>query len=407
MELIAALLAEAQRTAAHGVSVFHFLRPAWLIALPCLWALAAWLARRSATAGAWSPHIDAALLQVLRLPDSGAAADVSQRAAGRDRSTPWRWLACAWTLAVLALAGPTWQREPAAGYAAPDSWVLVLDLSPSMNAPDAPTSTATTVTTTMPMAASAPTLQQGPDRSTRARYAIDNLLSGSKGARVALVVFSDAPYTVTPLTDDVATIRGLTGPLVPDILPTRGDRLAPALSVAQQLLERSASRGGQVVVITDGFADEAAALSAAELLRARKSTLHVLAIGSTAETSTARTAVSTTTSIAAPTGNAITATTALPTPPPPTDHAALQRLANAGGGRVFDATSVMALTADLHSRASRNSMTTISATTTNTINTATTEAAVPAERWRDAGGWLLPLVLLSAAGLARRGWWSD
>ncbi|MDL2337021.1 MAG: VWA domain-containing protein, partial [Pseudomonadota bacterium] len=151
-----------------AIGRFHFLRPVWLLALPLLLALAAWLARRSASAGAWSSLIDAPLLEALRLPEPQI-----------HRTSPWPWLALAWTLAALALAGPTWQREPAAAYSAPDGWVLVLDLSPSMAAQDV-----------------------APNRATRARYAIDDLLHAARGTRIGLVVFGAEPYTVTPLTDD-------------------------------------------------------------------------------------------------------------------------------------------------------------------------------------------------------------
>ncbi|WP_312632366.1 vWA domain-containing protein, partial [Mammaliicoccus sciuri] len=87
--------------------------------------------------------------------------------------------------------------------------VVVLDLSPSMAAAD---------------------LQ--PDRVTRARYAIDDLLGAARDARVGLVAFSDEPYTVSPLTDDVATVRALSQPLAPGIMPSAGDQLAPALRQA-------------------------------------------------------------------------------------------------------------------------------------------------------------------------------
>ncbi|MDO9316490.1 MAG: VWA domain-containing protein [Burkholderiaceae bacterium] len=336
MDLIADLQAALGR--------FHFLRPAWLLAVPLLLALAAWLARRSATTGAWSSLIDAPLLGALRLHERQTPS-----------ASPWPWLGLAWTLAALALAGPTWQREPATAYSAPDGWVVVLDLSPSMVAQDV-----------------------SPNRATRARYAIDDLLRSAQGTRIGLVVFGAEPYLVTPLTDDVATVRGLSGPLAPDLLPSAGDRLAPALAMAQQLLERTATNGGHVVVISDGFEDPAPALAAAESLRARKTTVDVVGIGT-------------------PTGALV------PLPKggfqqdaqgrieiARLDSDLLQRLAGAGGGRAFALDQLPALISSLQSHAT---------------GTATQVDDVQAARWRDAGGWLLPAVLLLVAGLARRGWW--
>ena len=346
-----ALIAEWQAALAR----FHFERPWWLLAVPLLLALGFWLARRSAAGGGWSALIDAPLLEALRLPEPSTAM----------RSSPWPWLALAWTLAVLALAGPTWQREPAAANSSPDGWVLVLDLSPSMLAPDA-----------------------APNRVSRARYAIEDVLRAAQGARIGLVVFSAEPYTVTPLTDDVATVRGLTTPLSPDLMPSRGDKLGQALTMAQQLLERSTTRGGHVVVLTDGYADPKAANAAAQALRERSTTVDVLAIGGARNSATAGPRalpnLAQTTDVGA-TGQADGSATI-----EPVDLAQLQQLARAGGGRVFGLNEMPALLTQLQ---------------TKVTSSAIALSDVEAERWRDAGVWLLPPLLLLVSFLTRRGWW--
>ena len=79
---------------------FHFLRPLWLFALPLLWLLVYWLARRRRNDGDWSGLIDAELLPALQL-DAGRAAGMR----------PWPLLALLWTIGVLALAGPSWERN--------------------------------------------------------------------------------------------------------------------------------------------------------------------------------------------------------------------------------------------------------------------------------------------------------
>jgi Ca-activated chloride channel family protein len=346
-----ALIAEWQAALAR----FHFERPAWLLAVPLLLALAAWLARRSAYGSGWSSLVDAPLLEALRLPESGMV----------TRASPWPWLALAWTLAVLALAGPTWQREPAAANSSPDGWVLVLDLSPSMLAPDA-----------------------APNRVTRARYAIEDVLRAAQGARVGLVVFSAEPFTVSPLTDDVATVRGLTGPLAPGLMPSAGDKLGPALVMAQQLLEGSSTRGGHVVVLTDGYADPLDATAAAQSLRERSTTVDVLAIGGKG-TAALPGSNPPTPPTQATEGDGTAAADVL-APTEPVDRALLQQLARAGGGRVFGLDEMPALLTQLQTQVPRS---------------ATTLTGVEAVRWRDAGVWLLPPLLLLVALLARRGWW--
>ena len=325
---------------------FHFLRPAWLLAIPLLLGLAAWLARQRAQAGHWAPLIDAQLLPALRL-DGGGDGGAAARA-------PWPWLALAWSLAALALAGPAWEHASSAAFRAPGAWVLVLDLSPSMAAADV-----------------------APTRATRARYAIDDLLGAARDARVALVVFSDEPYTVTPLTDDVATVRALLPPLAPDIMPSAGDRLAPALAQAQQLLDQTATRGGHVVVLSDGFEDPAAALAAAGRLRARGASVDVVGIG---------------TAVGAPQRRAdgsFEQDAQGHTRMARLDSELLQRLATAGGGRAVGLQGLPDLIAGLQA---------------HTTGDAARVAGLQTARWRDAGAWLLPVVLLLVALLARRRW---
>src|SRR3546814_1717947 len=86
-------------------------------------------------------------------------------------------------------------------------------------------------------------------------------------------------YTVTPLTDDVATVRTLLPPLAPDIMPTPGDQLAPALAQAGKLLGTAHARTPHVMVLTDGFNDPSTAFAAAAKLRASGAPVDVVGIG--------------------------------------------------------------------------------------------------------------------------------
>ncbi len=329
------------------LQAFHFLRPWWLLALPPLYLLAFLLARRRARHGDWTGVIDPDLLPALRLAGGG------ERGGG---APSWPWLALAWTLAVLALAGPSWQQDRAAAYRAPADWVLVLDLSPSMAATDV-----------------------APNRVTRARYALDDLLDAARDARVALVAFSDEPYTVTPLTQDVATVRALLPSLEPGIMPSAGDKLASALEQARKLLAASAAKDKRIVVLTDGFDDPAAALRNAAALKSHGMPVSVVSVG-----------------------------TANGAPLPRADggfaHDAhgkprlaqlnldrLRQLANVGGGRQVDVADLSGLVSSLQAAAPRT-------------GDAIAAQGVEVAHWRDAGTWLLPPLLLLAALLARRRW---
>jgi Ca-activated chloride channel family protein len=329
-----------------GLHAFHFLRPLWLLALPALLALAWWLARRQSREGDWGRLIDADLLPSLRL----AAADTRS-------GSPWRWLALAWCIAVIALAGPSWQRDEAPAFRAPAAWVLVLDLSPSMAATD--------VT---------------PDRVTRARYAIEDILGAAHDARVGLVVFSDEPYTVAPLTDDMATVRSLLSPLTPGIMPSAGDHLAPALDRAAKLLSSSGTRDRKVLLLTDGFDDPATAFASAAKLHAQGAALDVIGIGTRNGAPVSRT------------GGGFEQNSQGQPELSRLDEDALRQLASSGGGHYVDLAALPSLVGSLASP--------------DTFE-GNAEAAAPdikVSSWRDAGAWLLPVVLLLCAMLSRRGW---
>ena len=324
---------------------FHFLHPYWLLALPPLVALAVWLARRRGRDGAWPRLLDGELLPLLRLSEGGTG------------SSPWPLIGLAWTLAVVALAGPTWQRQITPAYRAPAAWIVALDVSPSMDAADVP-----------------------PSRIARARYGIDDLLSAAHDARVGLIAFAGDAYTVAPLTSDVATVRNLAQPLAPSLMPESGNRLAPALAEAARLLQASPGRDRQVIVLTDGFTDPARALVAAQRLRRQGIAVNIVGVG-------------TSTGAPDPDGNGgfvrdaqgQVVLTRL-------DSDLLQQVATAGGGRFVPLSALPELVADLHDAGSREM---------------SAGAAVPEVRlasWLNDGVWFLPPLLLLAALVARRGW---
>jgi Ca-activated chloride channel homolog len=327
---------------------FHFIRPLWLLALPVLLSLVVWLARQRARGEDWSEVIDAELLPALQLDTDNNVGGTSAR--------PWPWLALAWTLAVLALAGPSWQQDNAPAYRAPAAWVLVLDLSPSMDATDLP-----------------------PNRVTRARYALDDILSAARDARVGMVAFSDEAYTVTPLTQDVATIRALIPSLAPEMMPSAGDHLAPALARAQQLLSASGARDKRVVVVSDGFDDPAAVLRMAAALKAQGITVNVVGAG-TRSGAPLRSANGS----FAQTANGQTQLTKL-------NVDQLQQLASSGGGQYVDITNMASLVTSLQSDFEQP-------------GEAIAAPGVEVAHWLDAGAYLLPALLLLVALLARRRW---
>jgi Ca-activated chloride channel family protein len=327
------------------INTFHFIRPLWLLALPVLWGLVYWLARRRREDSSWSGFVDSELLATLRLDED--------RIIG---IRPWPLLALVWSIAAIAMAGPSWERNHVPAYRASAAWVFVLDLSPSMSLTDV-----------------------APDRVTRARYALDDLLNAAHDARVGLVVFSDEPYTVTPLTRDIATVKALLPPLKPDIMPSPGDHLAPALIQAVKLLQQGGAKDQQIVVLTDGFDDPAAALTAAAGIRAKHISLSIVGVGTTGGAPQPSAGGG---FVQDKHGRALLARL---------NTSRLQQLAVTGGGRYVDIAQLPALLDSMK-------------TTTDAPDGAQAVQGVQVEQWRDAGIWLLPVLLILGAVLARRDW---
>jgi Ca-activated chloride channel family protein len=326
------------------VDAFHFLYPLWLLALPPLWGFGVWRAWRTRGVGAWSRVIDPQLLAALRLPG------------GHGRS-PWWLVIAVWTLAVLALSGMTWEREQSPAYHAPDDWILVLDLSPSMSATDVP-----------------------PDRAARARFLISDILDAAQDTRVALVVFAGEAHTVAPLTTDVATVRALLPPLAPGIMPESGDALAPAIEEVSRLMRSAASPAAQVVILTDGIVDPAQALQAAQRLRNQGATVDVIGIGTEAGAPVPKAEGG---FVQDDRGNTVLSQL-------PVDQ--LQRIAAAGGGRYVPASESERIISALKNQRARQ------------LREDRENSSQQVQTWRNDGIWLLPPLLLCVPLLARRGW---
>ncbi|MBK6660876.1 MAG: VWA domain-containing protein [Proteobacteria bacterium] len=223
---------------------FHFLRPAWFLVLPLLLVLVWWAMRTRGRGGVWSRVVDAALLPFIV---EGGAVDMKSRAGAL--------LAGAGALAVIALAGPVWDRQPVPVFRTEGALVIALDLSASMNSADIK-----------------------PTRLERARFKIADILHARKTGQTALLVFAAQAFVVTPLTNDVQTLLAHLSVLEPSIMPSQGSEPAAALELAAKLLNQGGLPNGHVLLVTDG-ADEAGMARARELAGAGTFNVSVLGVG--------------------------------------------------------------------------------------------------------------------------------
>ncbi|MEE8339750.1 MAG: VWA domain-containing protein [Xanthomonadales bacterium] len=321
-------------------TLLHFIRPSWLLLLP-LAVFLPWLWKRTRRpAGDWMTVCDPHLLRWLSVSQAGGKA----RAGGR-------WLAgTAVLISILALAGPSWQKLPDRSFSARDARMIVLDLSRSMLAQDL-----------------------RPNRLTRARFRLADLLEMTEEGQVGLVAYAGDAYAVSPLTSDMNTIANLLPALRPDIVPVSGSRADRGLAMAASLLGRAGLSRGEILLVTDS-ADSADAARARDL-RNDGIITSVLAVG----TVDGAPIPSGAGFISDRSGNVVIARL---------DRASLQAVAEAGGGRYMELGAYAAATSLwLESDGSEF---------------ARRDGAL-GERWKDAGPWLVLLLLPLALLGFRRG----
>jgi len=321
----------------------HFLRPEWLWALPLVIAAAVLLARRQLGPGGWQNVVAPSL-----------APHVLSRSAARRGDYRWWLFGVGGVLAVLALAGPAWQRIDQPVFRSDQALVIALDLSRSMDAQDLT-----------------------PSRLSRARLKILDTLERRGSGQTALVVYSSNAFTVTPLTTDTDTIAALVNSLSTDIMPSRGSYPVAAIAKGRQLLEQAGALFGEVLLITDGGSSPAAERVARDL-KAAGYTLSVLGVGTAEGAPIPRT-----------NGGFVTGQSGQ-IAVPRLEESSLRALATAGGGRfAVLSTDDRDLETLLAGEVGRRQA---------------TDQMLATDLWREEGPWLLLLLLPLAALAFRRGW---
>ena len=224
---------------------FHFLRAGWILLIPISILIIFIFKRRMLTIGNWEKLIDKRLLPY-----------VMSRRQLSDNQYKWWLISLISVLSIIALAGPTWERIEQPSFRTDQSLVIALDLSRSMNAQD--------IT---------------PNRLTRAKLKILDILERRQGAQVALIVYSANAFTVTPLTSDTDTIIALINSIDTSIMPSRGSYPALAIDKGLQLLNQASVSNGEIILVTDGGITSDS-FSSAQKLRDEGYRLSALGIGS-------------------------------------------------------------------------------------------------------------------------------
>ena len=224
-------------------SNFHFLRPMWFWALVPgvgLWVL---MLLERTTAWRWrtvvAPHL---LEHLVRHPGR------------RPWTRPTLFALPGLMLAVLTLAGPTWDRQKTPFVQDEAPLVVALDLSQSMDAVDVQ-----------------------PTRLQRAQQKIRDLLPLRPGTRTGLIAYAGSSHMVLPLTDDPKVIEMYLVSLETGLMPVAGKDPSKALRLAEEMLARETA-AGTILFVTDGIAERYSA-AFAEHKKVSPHQVLVLAVG--------------------------------------------------------------------------------------------------------------------------------
>lgn len=324
----------------------HWIRPELLWTGIPLVICALLLTRQGFQQRNWQKHIDPNLLPYL----------LDGKPSGKPRRSALMLLLAA-VLTWLALLGPAWEKVPSPLHKNTEGLVVVLDLSPSMLAED---------------------IQ--PSRIRQARFKLRDILHSRRDGQTGLVVFAGDAFVVTPLTDDVNTLLTLIPGLNPSMMPMPGSNPLAGISLAKELLDNSGGNG-RILLISDGInAQQLSNLK--DFVSDSDYPLSVLAVGSADGAP-----------IPLPgggfardnSGNIIV---------PSLTISELQELASAGKGKYrelsLDDSDINALALD----------------TASSLNNSDTEDRSERhyDQWKDAGPWLVLLLLPLALFGFRKSW---
>lgn len=172
-----------------------------------------------------------------------------------------RWQRRLWFLAlaflILALARPQWGSQVQVVEQEGVQVMVVLDVSKSMLAQDLK-----------------------PDRLTRARLEISDLMSRLDGDEIGLVLFSGASFIQFPLTSDYDTARAFLDNARPEVISRPGTAVADAIETAMSGFDPQRSSQKVIVIMTDGEDHEGDPIAAAQQAAADGAIIYTIGFGS-------------------------------------------------------------------------------------------------------------------------------
>ncbi|WP_295891434.1 VWA domain-containing protein [uncultured Vibrio sp.] len=220
------------------MSNFTFLYPLWLLALLPAIALIVWLSKQTQHASLVAPHLAKAIGLESKQHKQGLTALIG----------------ISLVIAVIALAGPSFYSSERPAYGNNSGRVVVMDMSFSMYATDIK-----------------------PNRLTQARYKVTDLLNTWQEGNTGLVAYAGDAYTVSPMTTDNQTLLNLLPNLSPDIMPYPGADAAAGIKLAIEMMQNSGLDQGHIILVADDI-DNAEKTAINQLLNNTQWKLSILAV---------------------------------------------------------------------------------------------------------------------------------
>lgn len=192
---------------------FHFLRPWYLLLLIIPFVFYRVIYKDVENLSSWEKVCDKNLLKYLL---------IKGRTSQRRLSVFLMYLGL--IFAVFAIAGPSFRKEKTPVLMTENPVMILLNLSSD---------------------------EKKEDKLTRAKIEISDLMQKIPAAESGLIVYTDEPFVISPLSNDPNLIVNLLKAVDTDIMPVNGDRLDRAIDFAVQKINDAGYLKGQIVVFSD------------------------------------------------------------------------------------------------------------------------------------------------------------
>ena len=193
---------------------FHFIRPwvLFLLVFPIVFLLKK--TKIGYTSSAWENVCDQNLLNFLIVKDNHFSF-VSLK----------KIIYLAIFSAIFSAAGPSWKKNEIPSFTIENPNMIVLSLAQDMQLKDI-----------------------SPSRLDRAKFLISDLTDAFPKGQFGFEVYSQEPYIISPISDDVLLLKNLLPQIVPNIVPDQGDRLDRAINLAIERFNSAGFSHGNIII---------------------------------------------------------------------------------------------------------------------------------------------------------------